>query len=186
MYKQLRTKKGYNLNEVASVFQKAIRRNDVKVAGYFGLELFMSGYAEYAWRRILTVSAEDCFGIITAEIKALYDSWAIATKGDKTRGRIFFSKAIIILCQSLKSRDADHLQNLVYDKDEIETEKLDAAFAEARNSEFIDVPDYAYDVHTLKGKYAGKTKKDFFIQEQDALEPRQQGLFDGLVDKLRE
>jgi replication-associated recombination protein RarA len=185
MYKQLTTKKGYNLNEVVSVFQKAIRRGDTRLAGYFGIELFESGYQEYAWRRTLTVSAEDCFGIITTEIKALYDSWKVASQGNKLKGRIFFSKAIIILSECLKSRDADHLTNLVYDKDAIEVEAIDAAFKEARDSTNEKIPDYAFDVHTMKGKYAGKTKKQFFIDEQEALKPRQVGLFDQDVEQIK-
>ena len=52
-------------------------------------------------------------------------------------------------------RDADHLTNLVYD----------------------------FDCHTLKGKRKGKTKEDFFIEEFDALKPRQPGLFDEFVPK---
>jgi len=31
------------------------------------------------------------------------------------RGRIFISKAVILLCAARKNRDADHLQNFVYD-----------------------------------------------------------------------
>jgi hypothetical protein len=33
------------------------------------------------------------------------------------------------------------------------------------------VPDYAFDCHTLKGKRKGKTKADFFREEQRALKP---------------
>ena len=43
-------------------------------------------------------------------------------------------------------------------------------------------PDYAFDCHTLKGKRAGKTKADFFREEQRALKPFQPGLFDELPE----
>ena len=36
---RLRTKRGYDLGEVASAMQKAIRRADTKLAGYWALEL---------------------------------------------------------------------------------------------------------------------------------------------------
>ena len=36
---QLRTARGYNFGEVSSAMQKAIRRADVKLAGYWALEL---------------------------------------------------------------------------------------------------------------------------------------------------
>ena len=35
------------------------------------------------------------------------------------------------------------------------------------------VPDYAFDCHTLKGKRGGKTKADFFREEQRTLKPWQ-------------
>ena len=43
------------------------------------------------------------------------------------------------------------------------------------------IPYYAFDCHTLKGKRKGKTKADFFREEQRALEPFQPGLFDDLA-----
>ena len=45
-----------------------------------------------------------------------------------------------------------------------------------------NVPDYAFDCHTLKGKRKGKTKADFFREEQRALKPFQPGLFDDLPE----
>ena len=44
------------------------------------------------------------------------------------------------------------------------------------------VPDYAFDCHTQKGRRMGKTKAEFFRDEQAALEPFQPGLFDDLID----
>lgn len=176
---QLKTKKGYDFFEASSALQKSIRRNDVKLAGYFALELWHSNYRDYVWKRLLTISAEDCYGIITKEVYALYKSYEVVNKrAKKPAGRIFLSKAVILLCESLKSRDADHLQNLVYDRDDVDAQKL---IEEVRN-ETLDIPEYAYDVHTRKGKRMGKTKEDFFREELEALEPRQKGLFDDLVE----
>lgn len=45
----------------------------------------------------------------------------------------------------------------------------------------IPIPDYTYDVHTRKGRKAGRTKEEFFREEFEALKPRVPGLFDGLV-----
>ena len=42
------------------------------------------------------------------------------------------------------------------------------------------VPDWVYDVHTLRGKKAGKTIADMIIDEQNALQPKQVGLFDDM------
>ena len=54
---QLRTKRNYNFSEVSSAMQKAIRRGDAQLAGYWALELWSSGFGRYVWKRLLTVSA---------------------------------------------------------------------------------------------------------------------------------
>jgi hypothetical protein len=38
-------------------------------------------------------------------------------------------------------------------------------------------------VHTRKGKKMGRTKKEFFKDELEALQPRIKGLFDDLVEE---
>lgn len=183
-YQEILTKRKYVLSEVASAFQKAIRRSDVRLAGYWGIELFESGFQGYMWRRLLTVSAEDCAGIITQEIESLQRCWQEAHKKKNGSGRIFAAKAIIILCVQPKSRDADHLTNLIYDRKQLTDEQIEGAITEARENR-EPIPDYAFDVHTMTGKMRGKTKKEFFVQEHDALEPRQVGLFDADLEKVR-
>jgi len=177
------TKRGYSLFEVASCLQKAIRRGDTALAGYMAIELFESGYHRYCWKRLLTISAEDCAGVITTEIKALFDSFTVLNEGaKKVRSRIFLSKAVIVLCAAMKSRDADHLTNFVYDRRMIDAKRLTRAIAESRNSpEPIELPEYTFDVHTRKGRAKGRTKEQFFKDELAALSPRQIGLFDDLV-----
>jgi replication-associated recombination protein RarA len=177
------TVKGYDFFEVSSAMQKAIRRNDSKLAGYFALELHHSGYAQYAWKRFLTVSAEDCYGdTITTEIYNLFRSFMPVNDGrpDLGRGRIFISKAVIILCRTPKRRDADYLQNLIYDRNDVSKEEIEQILQACQEEKF-PIPEYAYDVHTKKGRYMGKTKKDFFLEENSASTPRVKGLFDGLV-----
>jgi replication-associated recombination protein RarA len=177
-----RTKRNYDLFEVASALQKSIRRGDVATAGYFAIELFESGYDNYAWKRLLTVSAEDVRDFVTQEIKSLHDSFLFVNKGSKQKkGRVFIAKAVIVLCQAVKCRDSDVLNNYVYDKHMmIDEEDLEDILSDIRR-DMKEIPDYAYDVHTMKGKQKGKTKKDFFLEEMEALSPRQPGLFDHLV-----
>ena len=42
----------------------------------------------------------------------------------------------------------------------------------------MEIPEYVYDVHTLKGKKMGKTKRDFFKQEDEELSNKQLSLFE--------
>ena len=182
--KQLKTVRGYALLEVASALQKAIRRSDARLAGYWTIELFESNYREYMWRRLLTISAEDCWGVITKEIESLYHSWQFIDRQKKGGGRIFAAKAAILLSQAAKCRDADHLTNLVYDKNAVDPRQVEADLEEAREAQEA-IPDYAFDCHTMQGKRAGKTKTEFFIEEHDALCPRVPGLFDQDLENLR-
>ena len=180
----LTTIRGHSLLDVASALQKAIRRGDARLAGYWTIELFESNFKDYLWRRFLTISAEDCAGVITQEVEALYRSWQLIDRQKKGGGRVFCAKAAILLAQAAKCRDADHLTNLVYDRKAIDAAKLEASLDEARKSP-EKIPDYAFDVHTSKGKSGGKTKDQFFLDEYAALKPRQPGLFDQDVEKLR-
>lgn len=182
MRPEIRTIRGYALLEVASALQKAIRRSDATLAGYWAIELFESGYGPYLWRRLLTISAEDCWGIITHEVEALQRSWQVIHKQKPGGGRIFVAKATILLAQARKCRDADHLTNLIYDPKSINEKQLEADLDASRKSpERVPIPDYAFDCHTRKGRIAGKTKGAFFKDEFKALKPREKGLFDDLI-----
>lgn len=184
MTRRLMTKRGYQLSDVASAAQKAIRRGDARLAGYFVVEMFESGYANYAWRRLLTISAEDCAGIVTTEIKALYDVFVLLNQTKKGKGRVVLAKATILLCQAKKSRDADHLDILVYDAKGVSDEVIERELAAARQTT-EPIPDYAFDVHTGQGVQRGKTKRDFILDEHDALQPKGRTLFDEDVEAVR-
>lgn len=183
---ELRTVNGYDFYEVTSAMQKAIRRNQPDVAGYFALELFHSNFIDYLWKRLFIISAEDCYGLVTKEIEALYNAFMLVRRRAKKEnaGRIFVSKAVLILCSARKCRDADHLQNLVYDRKMIDEEKVKQFLENVSKKDKIEVPEYTFDCHTKKGRMRGKTKKQFFKEEIKNLKPRQMGLFDKLVENL--
>lgn len=175
---QLKTINNYDFFECSSAMQKAIRRADAAVAGYFALELWHSGYRDYVWKRLYTISAEDCYGLITQEIEALWQGHELVNKRASTpKGRIFVSKAVLLLCEVRKCRDADHLQNFVYDNKLV---NADEWLEDARKNP-IEIPEYTFDVHTRKGKKMGRTKEQFFSDEYEALYPRAKGLFDELI-----
>jgi hypothetical protein len=207
---RLTTKRGYSMLEVASALQKAIRRADARLAGYFAIELFESNYRDYVWRRLLTISAEDCWGVITHEVEALYRAWQAIDKAKPKQGagRIFVAKATILLAEARKCRDADHLTNLIYDPQAVDEKAVEELLAEAAShakcercgftqgqhpikecagfeAGNVPLPDYTFDCHTARGKARGKTKQDFFVTEHDASIPREQGLFDADLEDLR-
>lgn len=176
----IRTVGGYDFFECSSAMQKAIRRADAAVAGFFALELWTSGYRDYVWKRLFTISAEDCFGLITKEIEALWQGHELVNKkAPQPKGRIFVSKAVLLLCECAKSRDADHLQNFIYDRRDVDVERW---IDDVRRYP-IRIPDYTFDVHTRKGKKMGRTKEEFFREELEALKPRMPGLFDNIIGR---
>jgi len=176
----LLTKHNYDFYEVASCLQKAIRRGDAKIAGFMALELWDSGFDHYLWKRLFTISAEDCWGILTKEIEALWTGYKLVNDKTEPKGRIFISKAVILLCQAKKSRDADHLSNYVYDRMAGLTEQeINGYMAEL--PKYVEMPGYVYDCHTMRGRKMGKTKEQFFKEEYAALENKQAGLFDDLI-----
>ena len=184
---QMITRRGYDFFEASSTLQKAIRRNDPKLAGYFAIELFESGYGNYVWKRLMTVCAEDIQMWISREIDTLWKHYEHINKGkkkhDKPKGRVFISKAVIIMCEAMKSRDADHITNFIYDrKVDITDEEIEAALDETRKTRH-EIPEYALDCHTRRGKAKGKDSNDFIIEEHECLEPKQPTLFDDLVYK---
>ena len=69
---------------------------------------------------------------------------------NKTGGRSFLAKAVVILAQALKSRDADHPDNLVYDRKDIDEEALTAGMVEARDKHEA-IPEYDSDADTPTG-----------------------------------
>lgn len=176
----LRTRNKHNMYDMASMLQKSIRRCDFRRAGYAAMELFGT-FHKYLWKRLVVISAEDCYGVITKEIVALKIADDIANEGRKgyDRDPLFVAKAITLLCLARKNRDGCYmacnffLPDQVMDEDAIphvDIEKIDLTDEK--------IPDWVFDVHTLKGKAAGKTDLDMTIAEQEALEPRQLSFFD--------
>lgn len=183
----LQTKSGYDFYEVASLLQKSLRRGDIVMAARAVNELTPQ-YANYAWNRMMTVSAEDCADMVTTEVVALYDAWEKINTGkrEKSRGRVFFAKAIILLAKARHARDADELNILVSDRlpdDEFRAamNSVDEEFA-VKSADF-KIPSYVYDVHTWRGKRAGATKKKFLIDEAAALANRT-SIFDNLDEMI--
>ena len=165
----MKTKGGYDFYDVASLLQKSLRRGDLEYAARAANELFPQ-YTNYVWNRLLTVSAEDCHGIITGEIVALLDAWKQVNDGKapKSKGRVFISKAIVLLCYVKHSRDADVVSNLISDK--FPEDQFAAALVQVDKmidvpSEHMTIPMYTYDKHTRRGKLLGKTLQDFWDDE---------------------
>lgn len=77
--------------------QNSIRKGEYEIAGETMWEL-LPQYTPYLRKRLLVISAEDCFGVITKEVLALCEI------GDEES----LTKALALLCAAKKNRDADY------------------------------------------------------------------------------
>lgn len=152
---QITTRKGYDFFECSSAFQKSIRRGVENDALFFGIELAGSGYAQYVWRRALIIASED-IGLadpnVCVQVQALYQNWQVISAKNHEEGVIPLIHAILLLARAKKSRVVDNAKMF------------------ALKSDYNpDVPDYALDTHTRRGKKMGRGF-DFFISTGSHLE----------------
>lgn len=104
---------GHSMFDISSLVQKAIRRGDEEYALYAAHEM-MWKYRPYLWKRLLTVSAEDCYDPVTKDI--LHLRKLDKNVGDPNETK-FISEAVNLLVRTRKSRDADFFAcNLIYSK----------------------------------------------------------------------
>jgi replication-associated recombination protein RarA len=149
---QITTKKGYDFFPATSAFQKAIRRSDEETALYFAVEFFNSGYDEYLWRRMKIIMSED-IGLaepnFPAVIQGLYQSYLEQKKDNKENKpeRLFLIHAVILMCRSKKSRLVDWQVIKLWRE---------------HDSKDYAIPDYAFDMHNMKGKRMGRGIDHFY------------------------
>ena len=142
------TKKGYFLDEVVSSLQKSIRRGMEEEALFWALELADSGYGQYLWRRLGVIVSED---IGLAEplspviINSLAENCKRCTKSWKEPEMLPMARAVLYMCRCYKNREVD---------DYLEYVRL-----KIKNGLRLEVPEWALDVHTDRGKKIIKDNK---------------------------
>lgn len=149
----MRTRGGFAMDEVASALQKSIRRGEEREAIFWATELDLAGYGNYAWKRLRIICSEDV-GIAwpdgPAVVRALYENWLETRKAEKDRpprrssAMLFLVHAVCLLSRAAKSRLVDNACVIFYTAD--------------RQAMGIDIPDYALDHHTARGRRDGKTE----------------------------
>ena len=110
----VRTRNQYNMFEISSLIQKALRRQDVELA-YFAANELIPHYRNYLWKRLLTVSAEDCYDMVTGKIMELH---SLDCHRQDIGNRTHIAKAVSILLNARKNRDGDYFAcNLLNSRD---------------------------------------------------------------------
>jgi replication-associated recombination protein RarA len=148
-----KTKTRNNLpgDEVISALQKSIRKGYTQEACEFAYEMYITSpqYEDKLWRRLLAISVEDIgFGnpeasIYVNNLNQMRREFAY-NEADRV---MFVFHAIRILTESTKDRSTDLLKNIVI-----------KSFAMGYVPE---IPDYALDKHTTRGKEMGRDSFHF-------------------------
>ncbi len=148
---QLVTKSGYNMFEMLSLLQKAIRRGEVERACFAGEECF-DRYHSVLWNRLLCISCEDCWGIVTKEIVALRYLDEV-TKAKENGNRSYVSWAITLLARTKKSRDACYFAcNFVAQTYVTEPLKISQSFVDKNENEISSLTDEMFDIKNIGNK----------------------------------
>lgn len=159
------TKNGHCMFDLAIVFKTAVDRQDDIMAGYAANELRVY-YRKFTWKMIIMKAREIGCSDLESEIRFLKE----ADESTKETSIIFLSKAIVLLLKVSRSHTTDMFQ-----KDFRYNDTIDLG---AYTGITLTLPQYIYDCHTIKGKIAKKTKRDFVIAEQAALRPLEEGDYD--------
>jgi len=153
---EIRTVGGYPLDEVSSALQKSIRRGMELDALYWAMEL-SNGYSKYLWYRLRVIALEEMAPDILQLVDVCY-RWFQELVADKRRtGDTHFcvSHVVYALCRAQKSRQIHNYQALMAG---LRQEGLR-----------LEIPEFALDKHTKRGRQMGKTMEDFW-GEGDRLE----------------
>lgn len=156
----INTQNGYALDEVVSALQKSIRRGLEREALYWAWEMYNSSYSEYLFKRLFIICTED-IGIaepdLPAQLWALYQMHLHVKKKGSADASLFAAQAVIMLARAKKSR------------------LVTCGWYVVRTAkERLQIPDYALDQHTARGRSKGrnwKTKEgvDFWLEEGEKL-----------------
>ena len=144
---RVETAHGFRADELISTFQKTIRRGLTENAALVAYELYLTSaeLEEHLWRRLEVISVEDV-GLANpgapALIDALYRMHARAARGTGDRF-LFLLHGVRVLAGSEKDRSTDELANWL-------------ARVVDSGERLPEVPDYAYDMHTRRGRELGR------------------------------
>lgn len=168
------TVRGFNVWEVVSALQKAIRRGDEIQTVAWTVELDQSGHSQWLWNRLLVITSEDV-GLAWPEgpqvIRALYETWREFKAGNKKHRpeRLMVVHAALLLCHAQKSRLVDEATCSVFGvtRPLVSQEQLDRYLAAYDDPQPLAdrIPDYAFDMHTARGRRLGRGLEHF---EQEA------------------
>jgi replication-associated recombination protein RarA len=120
---------------------------------FWATELDMAGYGAYVWKRLRIIASEDiglADPIVCLQVRALYENWVEQRKKHKEdpsqAERLFLVHALLVCARSRKSRMVDTSLMFMYEG--------------VRPK--VPIPDFALDMHTIRGRRMGRGVDHFF------------------------
>lgn len=159
-WENAKTVNGLTADEVISMLQKAVRRGLEEDAVDAAYELYLTSreLEHVMWRRLIMIAMEDIgFGDLQAAV-IVYTYYQAKDLFERDNGdrQLTFIQAIRYLCRSPKERSSSYYQNL-------QMSKFDRGYV-------MEVPDYALDKHTKRGKEMGRDTM-YFYTDGDRVSP---------------
>lgn len=155
-YKMI-TKNGYDYYAAMSAFQKSIRRCIEDETVFWGIELYESGFTGHLWNRIFIIAhediglAEDNFTSKIISLKQAHD-YLEKHRPQKVSKKLVMLQTFILLANAKKSRYTDLAYSVYWAQHD----------KKAKQNGGHPIPDYAYDMHTRKGKAMGRGLDHFY------------------------
>lgn len=172
-FAELHTPGGYKVGEASSAMQKCIRRGLADDALFWATELDLAGYGEYVFKRLTIIASEDIgLGDLHAAVlvATLRENWRDQRKKRDARHapeRLFLVHAVLYVAHAPKSRLIDHALIVHYEGPR----------------EHREIPDFALDRHTSRGRTAKRAWKHFW--EEGARLENRASLDDPYADQAR-
>lgn len=155
-----KTISGFTADEVPSMLQKAIRRGLEEDAIDAAYELYRTSpeLEDLMWRRLIMIAMEDIgFGDLKSApiVYAYYKAKDLYDRESADR-QLPFVQMIRYLCRCQKERSSSYYQN-------IQELKLENGYK-------FEIPDYALDKHTERGRQMGRDTM-YFYTDGDTVTP---------------
>jgi replication-associated recombination protein RarA len=149
----VRTRHGLAADQVISALQKEIRRGNTENAAMLAYEMATTSpeLEDYLWYRLLVISVEDV-GRGDLQAPVLIHTLYRINQGFGHRGGenlLLATHAVRYLCGCQKDRSSDEMVNWLIHLDRI-------------GELHPEIPDYALDMHTARGKELGRGKLHFW------------------------
>ena len=164
-WSDVQTAHGFPGDQITSALQKEIRRGHTENAALIAYEMYASGpdMEAYLWSRLLVISVEDIgFADLNAPIliNALHQMVQTLPPDSGDR-KLFAIHAVRYLCGCQKDRSSDEMAGWI-------------AHVVEKEGVRPQIPDYAFDVHTVEGRARGRGLRHFY-EEGAQLEPELAG-----------